>query len=60
MSGTEELLPCPFYGHTHTVEDVLREFVAEFIEYATCVDDHEVTDAISEYAPKLRLAGEDE
>lgn len=44
----------------HTVEDVLREFVAEFIEYATCIDDHEVTDAISEYAPKLRLAGEDE
>ena len=40
------------------VEDVLREFAAEVLWYATSVDDHEVTDAIELYAPKLRLADE--
>lgn len=43
------------HHHAPTVEDVLREFVAEFIDYATCIDDHEVTDAIEQYAAKLQL-----
>lgn len=43
-----------------TVEDVLREFVQEFIDYATCIDDHEVTDAIEQYAKRLKLAGDEE
>ena len=50
------------YRHHHalTVEDVLREFANECLTYATCVDDHEVADAIELYAAKLRLAeGED-
>ena len=42
-----------------TVEDTLREFARECLTYATCVDDHEVTDAIELYAAKLRLAGGD-
>ena len=46
--------------HAPTVEDVLREFANECLTYATCVDDHEVTDAIELYAAKLRLAGGDE
>lgn len=43
-----------------TVEDVLREFANECLTYATCVDDHEVADAIELYAKRLRLAGDDE
>ena len=43
-----------------TVEDVLREFAADFVGCANCVDDHEVTDAIELFAPKLRLAGDAE
>jgi len=43
-----------------TVEDVLREFATEFVGCANCVDDHEVTDAIELFAPKLRLAGDTE
>lgn len=43
-----------------TVEDVLTEFARECLTYATCVEDHEVTDAIELYAPKLRLAGDAE
>ena len=42
--------------HATTVEDVLREFVQEFIDFATCIDDHEVTDAIEQYAKRLKLA----
>ena len=45
--------------HAPTVEDVLREFAADFVGCANCIDDHEVTDAIELFAPKLRLAGED-
>ena len=41
--------------HAPTVEDVLREFAAEFVGCANYVDDHEVTDAIAEYATKLQL-----
>ena len=44
------------YRHALTVEDVLREFAAEFVGCANCMDDHEVTDAIEQYAAKLRLA----
>ena len=49
------------YRHHHapTVEDVLREFANECLTYATCVDDHEVADAIELYAKRLRLAGEE-
>ena len=48
------------YRHHHepTVEDVLREFANECLTYATCVDDHEVTDAIELYAAKLQLRGD--
>ena len=46
--------------HAPTVEDVLREFAADFVGCANCVDDHEVTDAIELFAPKLRLAGDAE
>lgn len=46
--------------HAPTVEDVLREFSGECLTYATCVEDHEVVDAIAEYATKLRLAGDAE
>lgn len=48
------------HHHEPTVEDVLTEFARECLTYATCVDDHEVTDAIELYAPKLRLAGDAE
>lgn len=48
------------HHHVPTVEDVLREFAAEFVGIANHVDDHEVTDAIEMYAPKLRLAGDAE
>lgn len=44
--------------HAPTVEDVLREFAQECLTYATNVDDHEVVDAIAEYATKLQLAGD--
>lgn len=44
--------------HAPTVEDVLREFAAGFVGCANCVNDHEVTDAIELFAPKLRLAGD--
>ena len=46
--------------HAPTVEDVLREFASECLTYATCVDDHEVADAIELYAAKLQLRGDAE
>lgn len=52
--------PDEYHRHKPTVEDVLREFANECLTYATCVDDHEVTDAIELYAAKLRLAGDAE
>lgn len=45
------------HHHVQTVENVLREFAAEFVGCANEVDDHEVTDAIERFASKLRLAG---
>lgn len=48
------------HHHVSTIEDVLREFARECLTYATCVDDHEVQDAIETYTTKLQLAGEDE
>lgn len=44
--------------HAPTVEDVLREFAQECLSYATCVDDHEVVDAIAEFSKRLKLAGD--
>lgn len=38
----------------------LRKFASEFVGCANCVDDHEVTDAIEEYAAKFRMAGDGE
>ena len=49
---------CYRHYHAPTVEDVLREFANECLTYATCVDDHEVTDAIELYAAKLQLRGD--
>ena len=45
------------YRHYHapTVEDMLKEFANKCLTYATCVDDHEVADAIELYAAKLQL-----
>lgn len=37
-----------------------REFAGECLTYATCVEDHEVTDAIERFAAKLRMAGDAE
>ena len=48
------------HHHAPTVEDVLRDFARECLTYTTCVDDHEVQDAIEMYAAKLRLAGDAE
>ena len=48
------------HHHAPTVEDVLLEFAGECLTYATCVEDHEVTDAIERFAAKLRLAGDAE
>lgn len=42
-----------------TVEDVLKEFAFDVLP-ATCIADHEVTDAIERFAPMLRLAGDAE
>lgn len=56
-SGEPKLI---HHYHAPTVEDVLREFAAEFVGMANHVDDHEVTDAIEMYASKLRLAGDAE
>lgn len=43
-----------------TVEDMLTEFARDCLTYATCVEDHEVTDAIELYAAKLQLRGDAE
>lgn len=48
------------HRHAPTVEDVLRDFARECLTYATCVDDHEVQDAIEMYAAKLQLRGDAE
>lgn len=58
LSNVQFSLKPDYMHHYHapTVEDVLREFARECLTYATCVDDHEVQDAIAEYAEKLRLA----
>jgi hypothetical protein len=48
------------HHHEPTVENVLLEFARECLTYATCVDDHEVQDAIEMYAAKLRLVGDGE
>ena len=56
-------LPCRASIHRHyhasTVEDVLKEFAFDVLP-ATCMADHEVTDAIERFAPMLRLAGDAE
>lgn len=41
--------------HEEDVRDVLMEFAAEIVGVANRLDDHEVTDAIDEYAGKLQL-----
>lgn len=45
--------------HKPTVEDLLREFAME-VMVAGRADDHEVSDAIDFYAPKLQLREVDE
>ena len=45
--------------HKPAVEDVLKEFAFDVLP-ATCMADHEVTDAIERFAPMLRLAGDAE
>lgn len=41
--------------HEEDVRDVLMEFATEIVGVANRLDDHEVTDAIDEYAGKLQL-----
>jgi len=56
---SHEFSGCELRHHrAQTVEDVLREFASECLTYATCVDDHEVADAIELYAAKLQLKEE--
>lgn len=40
---------------TDNTQQILRDFAAEILPVATCVDDHEVEDAIEQFAPRLGL-----